>query len=309
MVLVVWEVSVAKPRKHVFEKLGIEFLASLIVFLIPYGADQMNLPHNFWVGVACLIGAPAIVIHIFWTFPVWTHRLTSLEKGLIAFIFVGLFAAILYKPVVTAYGKRKVEAEAPKLHTEATSEISSAPLEAKGNPTNEPAPVRRQLSKSATRAVVIPPGTTINATTNAPNSAAVGINTGTVTVNPDPPERNWKLSEAKCEIMLEDLGGHSGTLSVGAFISNNDGAHVAEELWRCLKKAPGWSVTRAVLPSNAESVDIYAADRDDAERAIERALVDAGFSPGHFVSTPGAAEIDVVLGKKPLKVIDRPRGK
>jgi hypothetical protein len=31
--------------------------------------------------------------------------------------------------------------------------------------------------------VVVPPGTTINATTNAPNSAAVGINTGTITVN------------------------------------------------------------------------------------------------------------------------------
>jgi hypothetical protein len=34
--------------------------------------------------------------------------------------------------------------------------------------------------------VLIPPGTTINATTNAPNSAAVGVNTGTVNVNPDP---------------------------------------------------------------------------------------------------------------------------
>jgi len=107
--------------------------------------------------------------------------------------------------------------------------------------------------------------------------------------------------------MLEDLRGTSGTLSLGAFISNNDGAHVAEELWQCLKKAPGWKVTRAVLPANAESVDIYAADKDDAERAIERVLVDAGFSLGHFFSTPGATEIDIVLGKQPLRTIDRPK--
>ena len=32
--------------------------------------------------------------------------------------------------------------------------------------------------------MVIPPNATIEATTNAPDSAAVGINTGTVTVNP-----------------------------------------------------------------------------------------------------------------------------
>jgi hypothetical protein len=43
-----------------------------------------------------------------------------------------------------------------------------------------PASQKRQHSSS----VQIPVGTTINATTNAPDSAAVGINTGTVNVNP-----------------------------------------------------------------------------------------------------------------------------
>jgi len=43
---------------------------------------------------------------------------------------------------------------------------------------------RGGVSIGAGASIQIPPGTTIEATTNAPDSAAVGINTGTVTVNP-----------------------------------------------------------------------------------------------------------------------------
>jgi hypothetical protein len=48
----------------------------------------------------------------------------------------------------------------------------------------EPPKSDEKSTRTAETNLQIPPGTTINATTNAPNSAAVGINTGTVNVNP-----------------------------------------------------------------------------------------------------------------------------
>lgn len=49
--------------------------------------------------------------------------------------------------------------------------------------TAAPAHTKTKADSVSHPAIVVPPGTTINATTNAPNSAAVGINTGTVNVN------------------------------------------------------------------------------------------------------------------------------
>jgi hypothetical protein len=138
---------------------------------------------------------------------------------------------------------------------------------------------KKPANSAASNGVAIPPGTTITATTNAPHSAAVGINTGTINVNAEPPERNWKLSKAKCNILLGDLKGTSGAMNVGWFMSNSDGAHVAEELSQCLQQAPGWSITRAFLPTDADSVNVYAASRDDA-RAILQMLEDADFTLG-----------------------------
>jgi hypothetical protein len=97
--------------KPVVVELGIEFVVELLLFLYPYGADQMNLPHNFWLGLGCWVVGTAIFIRMFWIFPAWAHRLTKLEKGLIAFILVAGFIAAFYKPVLTAYAKRNGETE------------------------------------------------------------------------------------------------------------------------------------------------------------------------------------------------------
>ena len=50
-------------------ELGIEFLCELLLFLYPYGADQMNLPRNFWVGLGCWVFGAAIAVRMFWIFP------------------------------------------------------------------------------------------------------------------------------------------------------------------------------------------------------------------------------------------------
>jgi hypothetical protein len=98
-------------KKPVVVELGIEFVVELLLFLYPYGADQMNLPHNFWLGLGCWIVGTAIAIRMFWIFPAWSSRLTRLEKGLLSLIATAALVAVFYGPVVAAYGKRNRDSE------------------------------------------------------------------------------------------------------------------------------------------------------------------------------------------------------
>ena len=98
--------QVADFEKPVVVELGIEFVVELLLFLLPYGAEQMNLPHNFWLGLGCWVFGIAIAIRMFWIFPAWAKRFTRLEKSLISFIFLGLFVLLAYKPVQTDNGNR-----------------------------------------------------------------------------------------------------------------------------------------------------------------------------------------------------------
>lgn len=41
----------AESTKPIFAELGIEFVVEWLLFLYPYGAEQMNLPHNFYLGL------------------------------------------------------------------------------------------------------------------------------------------------------------------------------------------------------------------------------------------------------------------
>ena len=66
--------------------------------------------------------------------------------------------------------------------------------------------------------ISIPPGSTIEATTNAPDSAAVGVNTGTVTVNP--PVNPYR------PVITYELNGSRGETSPGKIIG--DDSAVAE---------------------------------------------------------------------------------
>jgi hypothetical protein len=111
------------PQKHMLE-LGIEFLAELLLFLYPYGADQMGLPHNFWLGLGCWIVGTAIAIRMFWIFPIWADFLSNLTKVIIAAVLVGVFVWAFYKPVRIAYGKRNSESDVKQTAQLATPEKS-----------------------------------------------------------------------------------------------------------------------------------------------------------------------------------------
>lgn len=90
-------------------ELSIEFAVELLLCLYPFGAEQMGLPHNFWVGLISWVIGTAIAIRMFWIFPAWSHRLSRLEKGLIAFIGTAFLMAVFYRPIAAAYKRRNGE--------------------------------------------------------------------------------------------------------------------------------------------------------------------------------------------------------
>jgi hypothetical protein len=106
--------------KSVFKELGIEFLVELLLFIYPYGADQMNLPHNFWLGLGCWIVGSGIAIRMFWIFPLWADRLSVRWKMIAAFLALAGFVLLLHKPVLTAHAKWVQEHETAAAQPEPT---------------------------------------------------------------------------------------------------------------------------------------------------------------------------------------------
>jgi hypothetical protein len=134
--------------KQPYVELGAEFVAELLLFLYPYGADQMGLPHNFWLGLGCWVFGSAIAIRMFWIFPLWAKRLSPLAKGIIAFLCAAAFIWGFYSPVVAAHAKWVTERSASESRPKAIAEQPTNPSNtsvssAAGNqttaaPTNKP---------------------------------------------------------------------------------------------------------------------------------------------------------------------------
>ena len=125
-------------------ELGFEFLAELLIFIYPYGADQMGLQHNFWLGLACWIVGTVIAVRIFWIFPLWENRLSRVTKGLISGIVVATLVLVFFKPITIAYGKRNLENhenapldKAPRADKSANTENSSAQNDNKIGPVKQ----------------------------------------------------------------------------------------------------------------------------------------------------------------------------
>jgi len=94
-----------EPKKHYLE-LGIEFCLELAIGLYQLGAEQMDLPHNFWVGLVLWIAATAVALRMLWIFP-GIERLNPKLKVAIASVAVALLVFITRTPVTSAYKKAK----------------------------------------------------------------------------------------------------------------------------------------------------------------------------------------------------------
>jgi hypothetical protein len=199
-------------------ELGIEFVAELLLFLYPYGAEQMGLPHNFWLGMGCWVIGTGIALRMFWIFPVWSERLSELEKGLIAFILVAVFVVAFYKPVMIAYTKRTVETKTRPIVTlpssgdrmPAPDSIPSQP-EAKPIPTAKPPKekgshiVTHSVQRAdKTKAAPTPGGSVAvggNVTQNSEGDCSPNIVGGANTVTCGPPQLRlqWSAKEVPAD--------------------------------------------------------------------------------------------------------------
>src|SRR5580704_14318204 len=136
---------------------------------------------------------------------------------------------------------------------------------------------------------------------NSPNIAQVGNNNQAI-INPEPPEKNWVITEDICKKLLAPIRSTGSIkVSVGAFISDPDGANVVSQLNRCLPLGPGWSVTGAVLPPVPEAVTVVSsAENESIARTLQDGLKSVGFD-ANLRTIPNSPDIEIWIGKRALK--------
>jgi hypothetical protein len=187
-----------EPKKHYLE-LGIEFCLELAIGLYQLGAEQMDLPHNFWVGLVLWIAATALALRMLWIFP-GIERLNPKLKVAIASVAVALLVFTTRTPVTSAYKKAKAHdlsahempadqqqdakpSEAKPEDKKPTDEKKDAPLVKKNNRKKQNLQPKEESAQppSTTAARPPQPNVTVN---HAPNGIAnSGTIQGNVTVN------------------------------------------------------------------------------------------------------------------------------
>lgn len=136
------------------------------------------------------------------------------------------------------------------------------------------------------------------------NIAQIG-NNNQATINPGSPEKNWVITQEICAKILAPANRAPQThadVSIGAFISDPDGANVVGQLMRCLPNVPWWKVSGAVLPSVPDGVVIFTAQEDELNaESLGAGLQSAGFNAPKIQVSPNLKnEMDVSIGKHAL---------
>jgi hypothetical protein len=98
-----------EPKKHHVE-LGIEFCLELAIALYQLGAEQMDLPHSFRIGLTLWVLATVLALRMFWILP-WIEKLPSWVKIATATIGVAVLVAFAWSPVEHAYNKKGIQPE------------------------------------------------------------------------------------------------------------------------------------------------------------------------------------------------------
>ena len=179
--------------------------------------------------------------------------------------------------------------------------IALTPAPAKTQPRNamDSAPPKPSVGTKAGPVTVQPGGV-------ASFGQQGGITAGKIEINPLPAERTWNLSIAKCDDWVRKLDVFGPTdVSVGAFISNNDGNRVASILDACFKRS-GWKSSMAVLPANPRGVLVGAARNDEKLAAVIAGLDSIGLVvTTRDIRPTYGSEIGIIIGTDPIRVNDR----
>jgi len=103
----VLQVNLDKQPAHRIE-LSVEFLVEVLIFVYPFGAEQMDLPHNFWIGLISWVVGVGIAIRILWIFP-WTASLSQHWKLGISTTLASALVLVSWNPVIRAYQRKRSE--------------------------------------------------------------------------------------------------------------------------------------------------------------------------------------------------------
>jgi hypothetical protein len=126
-----------------------------------------------------------------------------------------------------------------------------------------------------------------------------GPNYGNQTiVNPPDPEKSWQLSVSKCDEWVPAINALGPQqMSVGWFISDSNGARIAQILVACFKRT-SWSATEAVLPANPDGVQLGASEDNDKIMLLSKMLESFGLrvSPHHDIRPVFGNELDIIVG-------------
>jgi len=129
-----------------------------------------------------------------------------------------------------------------------------------------------------------------------------GITAGRVEINPLPPERTWQVSISSCDEWMRklDMLGPA-TVSIGAFMSNNDGMRLVQILGACFKRSQ-WVSSSAFLPVNPDGVVVQASVVSTKLEAVEAGLKSLGLRVTERDIRPAyGEEIGIVIGVNPIR--------
>lgn len=92
-------------RKRKRTELRLELFLELAIALYPLSADEMGLPHNFWIGLGLWVLATAMAIRMIWILPWVENRSWWVKSCITAIVVIGL--VLLFRlPVTGAYKHR-----------------------------------------------------------------------------------------------------------------------------------------------------------------------------------------------------------
>lgn len=185
------------PREIPDRKLSFQFVFALLSFLGPFGAEEMNFPHIFWIGLLCWIIALGILIRVIWILLSRSNRLSRQIKILIIFIAIILVCVIAYKPAVRAIRRHADKANAPTKVPLVHKQIPTSAPDIRNVPDSKRPKTRRRPKTNSPQSTPTQPTRPrpVTPTQNCPNGVCIGGNNfGNATVNnylPPPPKISW----------------------------------------------------------------------------------------------------------------------
>jgi hypothetical protein len=164
-----------------------------------------------------------------------------------------------------------------------------------GNIAKNPSKSNAQISKTSGS------GSPAIAQSGQNNIAQVG-DYNKATINPESPEKSWVITDDICRQLIGAIR-TTGSIqvSIGAFISDPDGANVVNQLARCLPLVRGWTVGMAVLPPVPEAVTVAtSAENEPVATTLRDGLRTVGFD-ANLRLIPNTPDIEVWIGKHAFK--------